>query len=622
MTVEEIGDKGWDIIKIVITLNYHEVAHNEHTDMTSPDIINYPKPELRNFLHDLFNTTEDCYVEMAISVEYEEGRPRERFQPKHLFKKLIKLLFEEDGKNYEDDGSLRSFMNYLLLVLRLGKKNVGGTNAVFEKYGYELVLRLQDILTTTNGTERLRKNIALGEWIIENIEEFKDEFSKLSEPERKLSGSLKKTKEWDDEDKTDGDPGDPGDGEPSDLEKKLEKAMKSLGKKLGPKPKKEKAEETTSGSGDEKDSAEEGRDDMPKSDEDSKTGSAETPKSEEEAEWDKTKTGESEDEEEEDSEEEEESEGESEDEEEEETSEKFEDPEIDALFDGDVASAEDHEFINAKDVYSYNPIVIDKLNEQVEPYAGDIKQLVKTVTILKARKGSKMLTGYKSGKLNVKSAIRNEAKGGTDVRIFDKRHPAGKVQDVCWYGLVDLSGSMGETKSYLASQAALVCAEACDKAKVPTEVAAFTKISDSRRGGNITIIEKSFEDKLEAAKPYFGLNSRALIKYLDSEIWVPTFSGNTEEINIYYVWQKLRKRKEQIKILCVMCDGETTGSSSLLAQTIHQIEEDGIIVIGIGIECEEVADIYPNHKIFSTTDELREGLSSFLIETLSKYIVK
>ena len=131
--------------------------------------------------------------------------------------------------------------------------------------------------------------------------------------------------------------------------------------------------------------------------------------------------------------------------------------------------------------------------------------------------------------------------------------------------------------------------------------------------GNGDIVEDSFEE----SKPYFGLNSTSLIGYLRSQKRIPTFCGNSEEVNIYYIWQKLKKVKHKTKILFVLCDGGTTGSRANLREVVSRMEaEDGIIVIGVGILSSDVVGIYSHVKVFPTQKELNDGLAAFLVETL------
>ena len=135
------------------------------------------------------------------------------------------------------------------------------------------------------------------------------------------------------------------------------------------------------------------------------------------------------------------------------------------------------------------------------------------------------------------------------------------------------------------------------------------------------LIEKDFEDEFAATKPYFGINSTSTIGYLSSIKKIPTFAGNSEEINLYYIWKRFQKVKHKTKILMVLCDGATTGSRDSLKRIIKQIEDDGIIVIGIGIMCSEVASLYPRHKLFNSAEELDRDLPQYLIDTLSEYAV-
>lgn len=604
------------IQKAAVALNFHEVAHNVETDMVSKLIANYPKPQYIPMLHDLNNICEDVYAEPALAAKYKVMKPTEALNLSALFKWFSEITFGESAKNYTDNGSLKSFFNYILLILRLGKDAVPNENAVFEKYKENLIPQFIDILTETHKTRRLEKEIALGEWMIDNITEFKndeegkDEFAKVDHPSETLAGSLRKTKTWaegsDDSDEM-GD-SDMPDG-PSEMSKKMEKEIKKAMKKLT------KSLE----------------DDIPKPEE-----------SEEESE-DKTskalKESEEESDEESDEESEEESEGESEDgvdeEESEEESEEPEDifddedevaesPDLDALYDSNFDEEEDHQFIKAKDVYTFDPQVLEKLWDTIQKYDSTIDTISKVINTFTARKVLRTSYGHKTGRIDVPSVMKSLNKGGIDVRVFKRPGALAEAIDAALYILGDNSGSMYGIKSILCAIAMIVLAQVAENAHIPFECSCFTKVSDGRKGGDITIIEKGFEDTLESSLPYMAINNSDLLEtYLDSDVDTHTFSGNTEEVNLYYVWQKFRQRPEKTKILFVICDGETTGDRVTLKNIVKQIKDDNIIVIGIGVQCEAVKNIYQNNnRIFNSEKELEEQLAPYLVETLTKYIVR
>ena len=93
------------------------------------------------------------------------------------------------------------------------------------------------------------------------------------------------------------------------------------------------------------------------------------------------------------------------------------------------------------------------------------------------------------------------------------------------------------------------------------------------------------------------------------------FCSNEDESNIYHVWQNLLKNPHDKKVLIVISDGETCGSTSGLRKLISQIEESGISVIGLGIQSTAVANAYSRYKLFDTVDSLN-ALPDFLVDTL------
>ena len=123
-------------------------------------------------------------------------------------------------------------------------------------------------------------------------------------------------------------------------------------------------------------------------------------------------------------------------------------------------------------------------------------------------------------------------------------------------------------------------------------------------------------------KPYFGINDDDLIHYLKSERRIPTFCGNSEEVNLFHIWKKFRKVPHKTKLMFVFCDGATTGSRDSLKTVIKRMEQDNIFVIGIGLMAPEVQTIYPHHRVFNSYDEMQRELSPYLVKTLSEFATK
>ena len=174
---------------------------------------------------------------------------------------------------------------------------------------------------------------------------------------------------------------------------------------------------------------------------------------------------------------------------------------------------------------------------------------------------------------------------------------------------------MSGVKSTLASIAALALAQACEWSGVPFECSCFTKTNDSSSGTSITIIEKEFDDPFEKVKRYFAINDSSLVGLLKSTVGhIPTFCGNSEEVNLFHIIKNLSKVKHKTKLMIVFCDGMTTGSSYNLRSVIKKAKDDGIHVIGVGL-MSDLSDTYPESRSFDSLSSMQEGLARFLVDT-------
>ena len=550
-------------IKAIMGLNLHEMGHNLFTDMVSRDIVDYKDINKRGLLHSLFNIIEDYVVEESMVLYYKKNRPYD-ISPRKFFDFTIQSIFEPQAERYKDTGAnAGNFMQYLLLLLRCGKSAIKETNAVFEAHKAEFVPKLQDVLMTSDATARLKATVALGEWMFENIPEIKWEIEEPPAKEKK-SGSLPIEG---------GMPSSEGAVSSGELDKKLGSPAGATGKEEGA----EGGGEPKESSGDEKEKEEEKEGTGEKDEEEDK--SAPMPDFE------------------------------------------ADDEITDEVFNDEIHDGDDHEFVIAKDEYTYDGALINELDEELEKVSPAAQDVSKFLTLLKGRRRPKMQEGFTRGELNLRRAIQDEMHGGCDLKLFKQPVRKGRDADAAFWLLGDNSGSMSGGKSRVCAKGILTMALACDWAKVPFCASCFTKTCDSYTGTCITIIEKDFEDEFEKAKPYFGINSSSTIDRLHSDKYIPTFAGNSEEINLFYIWKRFQRVNHKTKILMVLCDGATTGSRDSLKRIIRQIEDDGIIVIGLGIMCSEVANIYPKHKLFGSMEELERELPQYLIDTLSEYAV-
>ena len=583
----EIEPCAEDIFKSFYALLNHELGHDLYTDMVSTEISLYPKEKYRGFMHTMFNVLEDVVIEECMVELYNIKFPYD-VNPRVYFDYMIERMFEPQLDEYTDDGTQAGFINYILIKLRCGGRKPKNSCPIYDKYKKDLNPLMLDVLTEENGTQRVHKTVVLCEWIIDNIKEFSWE---MPEPEEIISGK----------------------GAGSGVGVPMPAPGGGMSPSKGGRLIKGDEEEDESPSG------KLGGDGDPegKPDEESE--------GEDESE---TKDDESEDEEPEEDDEEEE-EDEKEDEEEEETYEDDEEKvekDIDedvfsTVFNDDYHDGDDHMWSYAKEDFEIkDSSVTSKIDEIIENNIHAIREVSDFLTLFKGRIKPMRTEGMRSGRLSARRAISNELRGGCDTKIFQRKLARGRDADAVLSLLCDLSGSMDGEKSEVCAQACVILAQACEWSGIPFEVNAFVKTFDGRAGISYTIVEKEFTDTFESAKPYLGINSSELLRCFTVHNDVPTFAGNSEEVNLYYIWQKYKKVKHKTKLMFVLCDGATTGSKNNLRETVAKMEsEDNIIVIGIGIVNTDVEDSYRHCKVFRTIKDVEEGLASYLIDTVTEY---
>ena len=539
---------------------YHELGHCIFTDMVCDAIIHYKEPKYINFIHSMFNILEDQVIEFFMEIYFKKHYPYD-INPRVYFQYLIESVFIPQAEEYKDDGTQNGFMNYLLLFFRCGESKIKNKNAIWEKYKTDLTPRLKKVLHELDATNRIHYTIELCEWIIENIKEFNWE---MPEPEETHSGK-----------------GAGGEGIPAPA--KGPSSMSGFGG----------GHDEEGAEGEAPGKPEEGADEKEK--EDSKDDSEEDEK-------------------------------ESEDSPEEAMIEKDVDEEVyDTVFNDDIRDGDEHAWSIAKDDFEIkDDSVIEDIDKIIEKNLSTIRNVSDFLTLFKGRIKPMRMEGMTSGRLAVRKAIANEIAGGCNTRLFKKKLARGRDADLVVSLLCDNSGSMSGEKSRICSNACIVLAQACEWSGIPYEINAFVKTFDGYDGISYTIVEKAFEDTLEQAKPYLAINDGKLLyeKIRKINSGVPTFAGNSEEVNIFYIWQKFKKVKHRTKLMFVLCDGMTTGSSDALHKVVTKMEsEDNIIVIGIGILCSDVTRSYNHAKVFNSMSELEAGLGPYLIDTLSKYAV-
>ncbi len=562
---EQIKIYSKEILLAILGCFLHEGGHNQNTDMKSALIQGHRNPSTTHFF---FNGLEDEKMEACVDA-YEGKYHPWRISPRKVFHLMKKRLFYDPASEYKDDGTKTSFLNYFLMYVRIGPEHIAGTNDVFEKYKRDLLPYMKSFMLEKNPTRRIEISIELADWCYDNIKEFNwDEDIPMDERE-KTAGSLSKSKDTGSPmESEDGGDGEAGESCPSRFR---------------------------SGDSEEDGGGGEGKAATPSEDE----GPSEESDSDDDTD-DESALKEA-------------------------ISDAAEDEEVgDEIFNDYIHYGDEHQTVFAKDCFEPNGAVEDKIEETIENFEDCILGISKFLTLFKGRRRPAVESGFTSGKLNLKRAIRNEIRGGCDLRLFNRKVERGKVADVAVYLLGDNSGSMGGERSHQAFAAMTAFGQACEWSGVPSKIACFSRTNDSEDGVSYTIVQKDWDESFEKSKIYLGINDSTLVRSYSKigEEQVPTFAGNWEEINLYYIWQELKKVDHEKKILVVLCDGCTCGSSADLENVVRSMEsEDGILVIGVGICCDTVAKIYPHHKIFNSESELKDGLADYLVEILGKYAI-
>ena len=251
-----------------------------------------------------------------------------------------------------------------------------------------------------------------------------------------------------------------------------------------------------------------------------------------------------------------------------------------------------------KDTTNY----LAQYNDVVKRYEVQIRKVVAQIRKMKAINNTSWNRFRMSGKFDLKATLKKD-----NYKFFKTKNAPSREADLVFEILVDNSGSMSGRKSKLAGEALIIFAEALHRLHIPFAVDAFTE-------GNscITIKLKEFTDSYAKVKTNMTLLTE---QYEVNEL--ATFSGNIDEVNLMYVRDLLNQQKQQDKVCIVISDGATCGSWKDLKKVAQGMEAQGITVLGIGVFDENVKDIYTNHTIIKTQQDL-EGLGAFL----NKYLVK
>lgn len=554
-------------------LYYHEMGHIIYTDMESRLIMDYKDPKYRGFLHSIFNILEDIVIERyCMSVDFPYTHKYFRFIENKMFVEKSMKLYKEVPNDPAN------FLNFLLLKLRCGKLFTG-KHEVWEEHKRDLIRLCKDVLEETNATKRIEKSIVLGEYLIKNT---KLDFSQIPDESDEettagsTSGGTGTTSAA--AGASGGTSAKPKASNPGPV--KVDEGGLNPGGGMAP-----QGETQHQQGGSHQHRSSDNMSDGTKLDP-AKASEIEKPVEQE-----------------------------------------FEDsydpkndllidkcPEIEDAFNDTLGLPDTHLMIKAKDYFNAPANMDKKISERIRDNNALAMQVCKSLSVFKGRRRPKMNRGHKNGLLDLMKAMQNSITNGCDTKVFKKKVKNGEAPDLAVSILCDNSGSMDGNKSHVCTTAMLSVAKACQLCKIPIEISCFTECRN-----DVTIRIKTFEDDFDNARKYFGITDSDLVEHYsyDRNVVHP-FWGNRDEVNLYYIWKDLLRNEHKDKLLIVISDGETCGSTDTLRKLVQEIKKSGISIIGLGIQSRAVSRIYPEYKLFDTEQSLSD-LPKFLTDTLFRF---
>jgi hypothetical protein len=103
-------------------------------------------------------------------------------------------------------------------------------------------------------------------------------------------------------------------------------------------------------------------------------------------------------------------------------------------------------------------------------------------------------------------------------------------------------------------------------------------------------------------------------------------AANVDEFNLVHAAERMAQRRTNVRVLVVLSDGMTRGSTSALATAARDIERSGTTVLGIGIGDATVQDTYGRYELAERPDQLTramvDGVRSALRRSLALWGVE
>ena len=241
--------------------------------------------------------------------------------------------------------------------------------------------------------------------------------------------------------------------------------------------------------------------------------------------------------------------------------------------------------------------------DQQETISNTVRSLKK---ILQEKSHNRATSGYRMGKLDVKSIAKSEYY--QDGKIF-KRKNEKEQKKVAFSLLIDQSGSMSGYKRTIASKTAIVLEEILRQLDVPLFVAGHCD-----RGCEIPIDVYVDWQQIDN-------NDRYRLMYTTSE------GCNEDSVAISYCCQKLLERPEEEKVLIVISDGQPNGSvvmdsMSAAVEVVQKYRQKKIHIFGAVIDSDfnRIQKIYGDYCLDCRAGE--GSLGTELVGLIKRYVAR
>ena len=97
--------------------------------------------------------------------------------------------------------------------------------------------------------------------------------------------------------------------------------------------------------------------------------------------------------------------------------------------------------------------------------------------------------------------------------------------------------------------------------------------------------------------------------------------ANVDEYNVTHAAERMARLGATVRVLVVLADGMTRGSSAELQAAVKRAEGNGTIVLGIGIGEDTVETVYPRYQIVERPETLARSVIEGVKGSLRKSLI-